>query len=291
VPWERFAAVAACEGVSGLMRRDGGHAAAAANCRITAIRHLHEPWHGACFIEPMNRKSLPGVCFPALLALSPLLAGAAADTNSVQSVEKLQHWAEAFVRQKLQIPDTGTTIHVTASALDARLRLKPCTTALAGIMPANAVSTRLTVGVRCTNPAWTIYIPVIVETEMNVLVLRHAAARNTSLTAADVQVQPRRVPGIASSYLTSLEQLTGRHLKQAAGPGTALTNDLVVADMLIKRGQRVTLVANAGGIEVRAQGEAVADATPAGRVRVLNLSSRKIVEGQVETTDRVRVTL
>jgi flagellar basal body P-ring formation protein FlgA len=248
-------------------------------------------WHGACFIEPMNRKSLSGVCFPALLALSPLLAGAATHTNDVQSVEELQHWAEDFVRQKLQIPDTGTTIHVTANALDGRLRLKPCATALTGIMPATAVSARLTVGIRCTNPAWTIYVPVTVDTQMNVLVLRQAAARNTSLTAANVEVQSRRVPGSASSYLTSLEQLTGRHLKQAAGPGTALTNDLVVADVLIKRGQRVTLVANAGGIEVRAQGEAVADATSAGRVRVLNLSSRKIVEGQVETTDRVRVIL
>ncbi len=44
-------------------------------------------------------------------------------------------------------------------------------------------------------------------------------------------------------------------------------------------------------MEVRAQGEAIADATAEGRVRVLNLNSRRIVEGQVETRDRVRVSL
>ncbi len=33
------------------------------------------------------------------------------------------------------------------------------------------------------------------------------------------------------------------------------------------------------------------DATPTGRVRVLNLDSRRVVEGQVESRDIVRVSL
>jgi flagellar basal body P-ring formation protein FlgA len=250
-------------------------------------------WHGVCFNVPMNRNSHAFVGFVALLAAPWLARTAAADINSdVQPVEELRHWAEDFVRQQLQTPAGPSTIHVTAGALDSRLRLKRCTTALAGIMPAaNPTAAQMRVGVRCASPAWTVYVPVHVATEMKVLVLRQATARNASLTAADVDMEQRRVPGIATIYLTNPEQLRGRHLKQAAGPGTALTTDLVTADLLVKRGQRVTLVANAGGIEVRAQGEAIADATPAGRVRVLNLSSRKIVEGQVESPDQVRVTL
>jgi len=59
----------------------------------------------------------------------------------------------------------------------------------------------------------------------------------------------------------------------------------------VRRGQRVTLIASAGGIEVRAQGEAVADAMPDGRVRVLNLNSHRVVEGRVESRDSVRVSL
>ena len=76
-----------------------------------------------------------------------------------------------------------------------------------------------------------------------------------------------------------------------AASGTPLTTTLLVRDTLIKRGQRVTLIASVGGLEVRAQGEAIADATAAGRVRVLNLNSRKIIEGKVESEDRVRVDL
>jgi flagella basal body P-ring formation protein FlgA len=145
--------------------------------------------------------------------------------------------------------------------------------------------------VRCAAPAWTIYVPVTVETELQVLVMRVAAARDSSPVEGDVELQLRRVPGVATDYLTNPDQLRGRHLKVPVSPGTALSTGLLAADILVKRGQRVTLIANVGGLEVRAQGEAVADATGAGRVRVLNLSSRKIVEGQVESADRVRVSL
>jgi flagella basal body P-ring formation protein FlgA len=238
----------------------------------------------------MNTSQRTRACFLALLVIS---AGAGAQSGNVQSVEQLQRLAEDFLMQRLQAPEDGDATHfATAGNLDPRLRLQSCTGALQGIMPAAAtVSARLTIGVRCTSPAWTVYVPVAVETELKVLVMRTAAARNSSPAATDVELQLRRVPGIATSYLTGIGQLRGRHLKVAVSPGTALTVDLLAADILIKRGQRVTLVANAGGIEVHAQGEAVADATATGRVRVQNLSSRKIVEGQAESSDRVRVSL
>jgi flagella basal body P-ring formation protein FlgA len=237
----------------------------------------------------MNARPSLRACFLALLAFS---TGAGADTGSLQSVDELRRFAETFLRERLQAPAEGATPIATAGNVDPRLRLQQCTTALEGTMPAGAtVAARVTVGVRCASPAWAVYVPMTVETRLHVLVLRVAAARNSSPTASDVELLERRVPGIATSYLTHADQLRGRHLKAAVAPGTPLTTDLLVADILIKRGQRVTLVASAGGIEVRAQGEAIADATGTGRVKVLNLSSRKVVEGQVESSDRVRVSL
>lgn len=237
----------------------------------------------------MIKSSRHGVWFLALLALS----ATAAEPGAVQSTDELRQWAQTFLTERLRATDGSNVVtHATAGALDARLRLQRCTVPLQGIMPTTVqASAKITIGVRCTSPVWTVYVPMTVETELNVLVMRAAAARNSSLTAADVEVQQRRVPGVATGYLTSIEQLNGRHLKMPVSPGTALSTDLLAADILIKRGQRVTLVASAGGLEVHAQGEAIADATPNGRVRVLNLSSRKIVEGQVETADRVRMSL
>jgi flagella basal body P-ring formation protein FlgA len=72
-------------------------------------------------------------------------------------------------------------------------------------------------------------------------------------------------------------------------PGTVLVADAFAADVLVKRGQQVTLVTSVGGIEVRAVGAAITEGGTHDRVRVQNLSSLKIVEGVVESASLVRV--
>lgn len=226
------------------------------------------------------------------LALTALLLASAANAQALQSVDSIRAAAARFVTERLQ-HDAATTVHAEAGMLDPRLRMPACTAQLAAFSPSAEIraAARMTIGVRCAAPAWTVYVPVTVESELKVLVTLRALPRNASVQPLDVELQLRRVPGIAAGYLTSTEQLAGRHLRATVAPGTALGVELLSPDILIRRGQRVTLVANAGGLEVRAQGEAVADAGPDGRVRVLNLASRRIVEGQAQTRDTVRVSL
>lgn len=210
-------------------------------------------------------------------------------TAAAQTPPKdLQQAAEAFLRAR--VGTASGELFVTATGLDPRLRLAPCTRPLEAFLPSGVEpAARTTVGVRCANPFWTVYVPVTVETQMKVLVLKRAAPRLTPLTPADVDSQPRRVAGFPQSYVTEVEFLKGRHLRMPSSPGTALKVEMLAADTLIKRGQRVTLLSAAGSIEVRAPGEAMSDALPDGRVRVQNLASRRVVEGVAESADSVRV--
>ncbi len=224
--------------------------------------------------------------------LTLLLLPLAAHAQATQPPQQIQQAAEQFVSNQLASGGGQHVTHVTAEPLDGRLRLALCAQPLSSALPATArIGARAVVGVSCAQPRWTVYVGVSIQTELPVLVLRNAAGRGAQLTAADVETRTLRLPGLATTYISSVGQLTDRHLRLPAAPGTALTIDLLAADILVKRGQRVTLVANGGGLEVRAQGEAIADASPAGRVRVLNLGSRRIVEGQVESRDVVRVSL
>lgn len=228
-----------------------------------------------------------------VLILTLLLPGSGiASGQELQSPDGVRAIAEKFVIAQLGTPGPDVALHATAGRLDSRLRLPACSQApTAALPPAARLAAQMTIGVSCAQPRWSVYVPVSVETELPVLVLKQAAARNSKLTLADVEIRRMRVPGLADTYIRDPAQLTDRHLKTAAAPGTALDVELLVPDILVKRGQRVTLVVQVAGLEVRAQGEAVADATANGRVRVLNLESRRIVEGQVESRDRVRVSL
>lgn len=232
----------------------------------------------------MNGKYKRNAWIPALLLAS------AAGAQSVQAPADIQKVAEQFLVTQFSAEDRK--VFASADALDPRLRLATCTQPLEATLPSTtSIGTRVTVGVKCAAPRWAVYVPVRIETEMPVLALRRALDRNSAVAAADVEQRRLRVPGLSASYISSVDQLAGRHLRRAAAPGTALTVDLLGADILVRRGQRVALVISAGGLEVRAQGEAVSDATPNGRVRVLNLASRRIVEGQVESSEVVRVSL
>lgn len=239
----------------------------------------------------IRQRKIDWARFAALL-LSILVMGPARAQQAVQDVEAIRASAAAFVRERLQ-PVDNAVVHAEAGVLDPRLRLAACSHPIRAFSPSGEIraASRATVGVRCDAPAWSVYVPVTVESELPVLVITRALPRNAAVTAQDVEVQRRRVPGAASGYLVSVDQLAGRHLRNAAAPGTALDVDLLTADVLVRRGQRVTVIATAGSLEVRAQGEAVADATPDGRVRVLNLDSRRIVEGRVEGRDSVRIGL
>lgn len=215
---------------------------------------------------------------------------AAAAAQAAHPLDEIRQVAERFITA--QLPEGAGRVHASADALDPRLRLPRCEKSPSALLPPGAgISARTAVGVRCAQPKWTVYVPVRVETELPVLVLRKSMPRNSAVGAADVEIRTQRVPGLSTSYIGSTGQLAGRHLKRPTPAGTLLTAELMAADILVRRGQRVTLIASAGGIEVRTQGEAIQDAGPTGRVRVLNLTSRRIVEGQVESRDQVRVSL
>jgi flagella basal body P-ring formation protein FlgA len=227
-----------------------------------------------------------------LLALTMFASGSAAlaqDAGRIEPPESIRAAAEAFV--KSQLPQESSVAGVTAGALDSRLRLVRCTGGLRPQLPAGAaLQSRTMIGVACAGPVhWTVYVPVTVESRISVLVLKHPVPRDARLTIEDVTVETRKVTGLSTAFLTAVTDLEARTVQRPLPMGTTLTIDMFKPDLVIKHGQEVTLVAAAGGIEVRATGRALADAAGGTRVKVQNLSSLKVVEGVVEGPDLVRV--
>lgn len=206
-----------------------------------------------------------------------------------ESPDAIRAVAESFV--KSQLPQDANIAGVTAGSLDSRLRLVRCAGGMHGQMPAGAtLQSRSMVGVSCAGPVhWTVYVPVTVETRISVLVLKHPVPRDARLTSDDVKVESRKVTGLTTAYLADVSDLQSRVSRMPLAVGTTLTVDMFTPDVVIHHGQDVTLLASAGGIEVRAAGRALADGASGARLKVQNLSSLKVVEGVVAGPDLVRV--
>lgn len=227
--------------------------------------------------------TLLGVALPTL-AVEP-------GADPVQSVESIEAAAHAYVTSLL--PPGAAETRITVLPIDRRLRLAQCGSPLvAQLPPATSLTARATVGVACAGPThWTVYVPVVVESRISVLVLRHAVARDSRLIPDDVSVETRSTAGVGTAYLASVAELAGRTVRRPLAIGTALSVDMFVADTVIHRGQQVTLLAGGDEMEIRAVGRALMDAPAGARIEVQNLSSMTVVEGVVESADVVRVAL
>jgi len=230
------------------------------------------------------------VLFAALAFVQPLQAQDAAQEAGVESLETIRSTAQAYV--KSLIPASAGESIVTVGQLDSRLRLAHCPSKeLAASMPVGmALQARSTVGVTCSGTVrWTVYVPVTVESKIDVLVLTRAVNRDARLTAADVTVETRRTAGPGNAYLTTAAELNGRTVRRPLAAGTTLSVDMFTPDLIVRRGQEVTLLSSGGAVEVRANGRAMVDGAAGARIQVQNLSSMRVVEGVVESADLVRV--
>ena len=217
----------------------------------------------------------------ALVGLQPAFA---VDTTQLGAA------ATAFARGALV--HTANPVHVRAAPLDERLKLADCPEALVvQLPPGSRWAANTLIQVRCSSSTvrWSLLVPVQIESDVPVLVLRTSAARGSPLGAADVTAETRRVPGVSADYVNSAAALSRHHLRRTLGAGTLLQIDDLEPDLLVKRGQMVTVVAEADGLRIQGEAVAMADARAGDRLRAQNRASLKIVEGVVDIQGVVRV--
>jgi len=221
------------------------------------------------------------------------LAALTRAVGATEMVEPALISAAAENAVRAQAGASAKLLTLQAAPLDPRLRVAACDRPLTGFLTdSSLLRPQTTVGVRCEGSVrWTIYTSVNVESQAPVLVARRALARNAEITAADFQLESRRVPGIISAYVTDASALTGQRLSRPVAAGEPLSLESLAPANLIHRGQQVVLLARSGTLEVRMQGIALADGRASDRIRVQNVSSQRVVEGVVRSDTVVEAPL
>ncbi len=225
----------------------------------------------------------------AILAVAGPWVSVCVHASSNQPLAEIQRAAESAVQRDVRV--TNGTLFARAVELDSRLALVACTQSLqARSAPIRAGMTRALVAVTCSAPvAWTVNVPVTLDVEQDVLIVRQPIARGATLAANDVAIERRRLPGVSTRFVASPTDLAQKVARRPLAAGEPLTADALAPAVIVKRGQVVTLVSQVGAVTIRSGGRAMGDAAMQGRVRVQNESSRKVIEGIVESADTVRV--
>jgi flagella basal body P-ring formation protein FlgA len=209
----------------------------------------------------------------------------------IQSQESIEHTAYMYVFQRVQAQYENA--QVSMEPIDDRLRLQTCDSHLIAFTQDNKIKLgKQTIGVKCLSPvAWTVYVPVKVKLFRPVVVSARALAGGHIITAADVKLEARDIASFNRGYMKKMKNIIGQQLKYPLARGTVINPNNLKPQKVIGRGDVIMLIAVAGQMEVRMSGTALSDGVVGERVRVKNISSKRVVEGVVDGPGIVRVTL
>jgi flagella basal body P-ring formation protein FlgA len=201
---------------------------------------------------------------------------------------------EAVAKQlRAEGVSAGSRVDIVVDELDRRVRLARCTIPLKVSLPyGRKQATRLTAQVHCNGAKpWKIYVPARLTIHHRVVVAARPLARGTILTADDVVLTEHATGTLGYGYIQDPDHAVGHELRRPVQAGKVLTPGVLAAPTLIKRGQRVNLLAGSSGIAVQMAGVARADGIRGQVIDVENLNSGRRVQAVVRSAKSVEVLL
>jgi flagellar basal body P-ring formation protein FlgA len=112
---------------------------------------------------------------------------------------------------------------------------------------------------------------------------RGTTISTNDLTSIDTSGQPRRVGTLDANTIVGLEA------RRTLSAGQPIYGQDVQRPLMVKRNQMITLVLSRSGLAIATSGKALNDGSLGSIVRVQNISSKQIIEGEVAADGVVRI--
>ena len=159
----------------------------------------------------------------------------------------------------------------------------PNDTRYLGMVPLNVV---FDVQGQPSKKAWA---TVKIEVETDVIVVNKPLNRNQAIEKDDVNVISMDMADLPSNYISRLEDVVGKKTLRVMNPKEVFRTDIVELPPMVKRKDRVSIVAESGNLRITAVGEVKESGGTGDRVKVVNLSSNKEIFARVLDSKTVRV--
>lgn len=228
------------------------------------------------------------ICMAILVSMS--LSAHSADSQSIenQPLEVIHSQAMEFLKQKIDQKIHKPQIHL--KKLSPRIRLPLCQTPLqVHDRTPNKIAGRITLGVKCTSPAWQIFLSATIDGEVPAVISTQGILKQAVIKAEDVEQIYVNYKKVGDDSLISTEKAIGMRAKKAIGPNEILTiRDLQPPYWVFKQ-HPVNLISKIGTVEVKTKGIALNDAVEGEQVQVENSTTGKTVRGIVIAPNTVLV--
>lgn len=222
------------------------------------------------------------------LILVFLLVANTGIARTKQSIESIRAAVSEYIAANFDATDD---YRVTVDRLDSRLMLPRCKTPLQAFTPGGSVTTgRISVGIRCHDEkTWTIFTTAHIDAFQEILVLVQPVARGEVLTRRHLNLQRRNLSKVRQGFFTDYQQVLNKQATRHLGVGTVLSRRHITEPKIVRRGERVTILAASPALQIRMTGIAMMDGLKGQRIRIKNQQSKRIIEAIVQQPGMVTV--
>ena len=116
-------------------------------------------------------------------------------------------------------------------------------------------------------------------------------AKGTTLTRSNLELKLVQSSGRRSQRYSSINEMIGLSAKRPLQAGKPININDLEAPRLILKNQLVTILLEAPGLIIRAEGKALANASKGEAVKVLNTQSKRIIHATAKAPGLVSVSL
>lgn len=213
-----------------------------------------------------------------------------ATSQQIESHASITRAVQQFLEAQSEI-NQHSKFTIRIGHLDRRLRLNACAHALETYLaPGGKLNGKTSVGVRCRGPkAWALYVPVNIALISTVYKTSRPLARGHIIRKQDIISAEYNLALLNYGYFSHREDLLGKQTRRRLRQNQVITPSQIIEPLMVKRGEKVTLIAKSNNFAIRMIGEAMMNGARGERIRVKNMSSRRIIEGTVTQSGEVTI--
>ena len=252
---------------------------------------LEDHFSGSMETNILSIVHLPNFTILSLLLISVNCILGSASASEFQSLQSLRMQAEDFILQYAYKSPYPPRFDI--GSIDNRLRLKACPTRLQiEYARHDKIHGNTALNVSCQQGAsWKLLLPVRIELFDDVLILAKALHKGQIIDDNQVRYQKHNISRLNNGYYSKDDELSGLEAARNLNRGTVLTPASLRPREMVKSGQRVTLILEYKGLQIKSTGQALQSARWGEVIKVRNNQSNRIVEGLVSGVAQVRVNL
>lgn len=203
--------------------------------------------------------------------------------------ERIQKDASSYLLSAIGDRHGDENLQVDIVPIDDRIQIPACPTGFNyHADPASLSQSYVSVRVSCGNNDWYLFTNARVSRTRTVVVTSGMLSPGTLLSAENLSFSEIDVNMLRHTSYEDMTQLIGARLKRRIRNGQPIQSNMLC---FVCKGDRITILAQAGGMRVKTAGIAKQDGVIGDNIQVVNASSKKSLIAEIASTQTVVVNL